>query len=393
MEPVYLLTVAEVIRAVLRPSSVLKSKFLDCNYLGVCGGCAWGLRPIDEQREAKLAEMRALLGDVKFPDFTFKDTPSARLRDRVDLTWHDGKLGLFTLDRREILAFERCPMLSPALESFFIEYRARVPAGVRRGSVRLRVSPTGERGVWLDFANVDIKGLFDEGDYLGWLSQLAHVEIGQRRKTLTQQDGRPKLLAPDLRPWFETYDAQMRPIPLYGPVAGFTQAGFVTNRALIETVTEAVVQTGITRWGDYFCGNGNFTLALAARGLDVAAIELDPLAVEGLERSCANHPEWRVNVRRQDLYHRGPSLILPSANATEGLLVDPPRAGLGRLIEELAHAEVQPRALIYVSCFGESFARDTRALVKMGYDLTALVGLDQFANSPHAEWVGTFQKI
>lgn len=324
-----------------------------------------------------------MLGDV-FPSSSLSYAPGDRVRDRADLMWvnvnGEMKLGLFGLQEREIVDLPACPMMSEPLESWLLEFRKKAPPIVK-GSVRLRVSPAGERGVWLDFANQDVKRLFDEPEYLKWLSERSFVEIGQRRKALVWREGRPKLTDPDLRPWFETYDADLRPIPLYGPVGGFSQPGFAANRALVSAVGDLVAASGVRDWLELFCGNGNFTLAVASRGHSVEAVEFDELALRGLEKSLEGK-QWPVKIQRQDLYLRsGPEF------GGRGLIVDPPRAGLREILTRMEGSGLPP-AIIYVSCYTDVFLRDCEALVKLGYKPVQALGIDQFPFSPHTEWVG-----
>lgn len=355
---------------------------LNCEYIGLCGGCAWADQAVSDQHARKIEVVREV-----FPDARFVHAPVVGVRDRVDLVWDNGKLGLYSLNEpRTIVDLKRCPMMTAALEEFFKKFRSKAPP-IKKGSVRLRVSPQGERGAWLDFANNDVKTLFEEKEYLKWLSDLAFVEIGQRRKALTWVDGQPKLKDPQLKPWFETYDAEMRAIPLYGPVGGFSQAGFKSNRALVAEVARVVKQSNVNSWVELFCGNGNFTLALAARGLDVEAVEMDPLAVEGLQRSLTENSAT-IRLTCGDVYLK--SKQLPSLD-DRGLLVDPPRAGMRevlRMIEEGA----RPSAIVYVSCFAEVFAREAAQLKSLGYTAKSLTGVDQFPHSPHTEWVGLFTR-
>jgi tRNA/tmRNA/rRNA uracil-C5-methylase (TrmA/RlmC/RlmD family) len=115
---------------------------------------------------------------------------------------------------------------------------------------------------------------------------------------------------------------------------------------------------------------------------------LEALAVEGLERSLAEHPELKVKIRRQDVYLK--AKILPPLKE-RGLLVDPPRAGLRQVLDWLEAGDSRPKALIYVSCFVEAFRADAKRLADLGYSLASLVGVDQFVHSPHAEWVARFR--
>lgn len=355
---------------------------LNCIYVGRCGGCAWGAELHPQQIERKIAQVRGI-----FPDAKFTFSPQMRVRDKVDLVWEDGRLGLFEIahenERSKILNLEHCVMMSEAMEKFFQEF-AKIKPPIKKGSVRLRVSPSGERGVWLDFANQDVKTLFEEKTYLQKLSQIAFVEIGQRRKALTWKDGAPKLVDPILKPWFETYDADGRAIPLFGPVGGFSQTGFAANFQLILAVRRAVKTSGISRWLELFCGNGNFTLALANGGLEVEAIEMDDLALAGLEKSLTSL-DSRLTIKhgRADVYLKTKAL---PAIENRGLLVDPPRAGMRELLVQLEQGE-KPPAIVYVSCFTDVFVTDIQQLKSLGYEVRSLEGVDQFPNSPHAEWI------
>lgn len=365
----------------------------DCALWGTCGGCPWGGRALDDQRRDKLSAVASLTPSSGRAAH-FAETPGLRLRDRADLIWQRSaapgggdkmRLGLYGLNQREVVDLDACPMMSPALEAFLKDYRRRAPP-IARGSVRLRIAPDGRRGVWLDFANQDVKTLFEERTYLRWLSDLAYVEIGQRRKRLIWRDEQPKLIDPELHPWFETYGPGGRAIPLYGPVGGFSQSGFVGNRALIDAVAEAVARSGVTSWLELFGGNGNFALALAARGHALEVVEVDRLAIDGIERARRDHPDLEVTTRRLDAYLKLDGLPSPLGR---GVLVDPPRAGLRETLPWLARE--RPAALVYVSCFTDVFLEDARRLIEVGYHLESLVGVDQFAQSPHAEWVALFK--
>lgn len=355
----------------------------ECSYIGKCGGCPWGQTAHPRQLEQKFELVKGI-----FPAAKFTFSPVSRVRDKVDLIWEEGRLGLYEIpregERGKILDLEHCVMMSEPLEQFFKEFR-KIKPPVRKGSVRLRVSPQGERGVWLDFANQDVKTLFDQRTYLEELTKIAFVEIGQRRKALIWKDGAPKLTDPVLKPWFETYDAEGKPIPLYGPVGGFSQTGFAANKELIKAVQKAVKASGITRWLELFSGNGNFTLALSAAGIEMEAIEMDELALQGLEKSLTGQdPRLTIKFGRADVYLK--SKNLPAIEG-RGLLVDPPRAGLRELFQVLDQDAAKPQAIVYVSCFTDVFLTDLEKLKTLGYKIRSLEGVDQFPNSAHTEWI------
>ena len=73
------------------------------------------------------------------------------------------------------------------------------------------------------------------------------------------------------------------------------------------------------------------------------------------------------------------------------VIVDPPRAGLGRNVLDLL---VQRRvsSLVYVSCDVATFARDLQRLSEVGYTVEDIEAFDMFPNSAHIEVVATLRR-
>jgi 23S rRNA (uracil1939-C5)-methyltransferase len=261
-----------------------------CAVAGICGGCPWIGRPYADQLGAKRAHLRALWREAGLPDPGEVPIASAGedgLRDRADLAFRrvDGVpvLGLWDLSGERLVDVGDCPAASPALRAFLATLRADPPP-IDRASLRLRVSPGGRRGLWIDAANADIKALLDEGAWLRRRLADSVVEMGQRRKPLVDEDRLRLSKDHELLPWFRTWIGD-QPVRLYGPVGGFTQAGHAVNRLLVSRAAALAAATGARRWLELGAGHGNFTLPLAAAG-EVVALEIDPLAREGLERAA-----------------------------------------------------------------------------------------------------------
>jgi 23S rRNA (uracil1939-C5)-methyltransferase len=330
------------------------------------------------------------------------------LRDRVDLTLDSAngqtRLGLYgkAVGSRELVDLTGCPQLSTPLENWLREFRRDLPPLNGRGSLRLRVSPTGLRGVWLDFANADIKLILDEA---AWLDRLAAqgvvIEMGQRRKRAQRDETRWRLIDPQPEAWFETWmstpatildskvtDTHVVAQPLYGKIASFTQPSRQANRELIRLALQHLCSTDTAL--ELGSGIGNFTLPIAARAEHVFAWENDKSALDdlrvNLENSGLTH---KVQVQAVD-FIRGYSLessatdsaSKPSANF---VLVDPPRAGLGRFASDLA--ELEAERLAYISCYPESWAQDLETLSRGGWQLKELHIVDQFPRTRHYEIV------
>jgi 23S rRNA (uracil1939-C5)-methyltransferase len=379
-----------------------------CALQGRCGGCPWLGRPLVVQRAEKVESLvRTLTAAGVWSSAS--ESPEAPpilhgvaadgLRDRVDLALRidaDGspKLGLYAIDHERVVDIAACPAMSPALAAWFAEVRRDLPP-VKVASIRLRVSPSGARGIWLDLANVEVKALLDEKDWLTRAATRGVVEIGQRRKrVVTKPDGRLGLGASAVEPWWQTWHGGS-PLAVWTAVGSFTQPSHTANAKLVEQFEAAVEARGVAlgdAWVELGAGSGNLTLPLAALGAEVTALELDEIALTGLARSAAAAGvAARVTTLRRSFVSASAELLTLLAGA-KGLVVDPPRSGLGDFLDVLAEvpAAARPPSLVYVSCHGDTFATDAARLKALGYRLTALTGVDQFPQTPHAEWLGTF---
>lgn len=317
-------------------------------------------------------------------------------RSRLDLTLETSEagvpqLGLYGVDRRGVVDMKDCPMADERLNEA-LKYLRKFPLPkVKKGSLRLRVSPEGKWGLWIDFANVDIKSILDEKTWLKNLKDKFVIEVGQKNKRLIEKEGRYKLGDAEAFAWFETYlGAEFKPQKLYMPISGFTQTGFAANKLLVSESMKELEQKNITEVLELFCGSGNFTLAMASRNIQVTAIELDAFALDGLNRSLSEaRLENNVRVLRKDLYRHS-----FKENSAKVWWVDPPRSGLKGVLKVLSEIEEKdrPERIVYVSCFLKSWSEDARRLISEGYRIESVKGVDQFPNTPHCEWITVFSR-
>ena len=117
---------------------------------------------------------------------------------------------------------------------------------------------------------------------------------------------------------------------------------------------------------ELFAGCGTLTFPLAARA-SVTAIEGDAALVAALD-DAARHARGLKAIRaiRRNLV-RAPLTEAEFAGA-EAIVLDPPRAGAEAQIPGIVASAAERVA--YVSCNPTTFARDARALVAGGFDLT-----------------------
>ncbi|WP_413587583.1 RNA methyltransferase [Bdellovibrio sp. HCB274] len=370
---------------------------IPCAYEKTCSGCQLLDIPYGKQTETKLQELRELLKchGIQTPNtIDFLSAGAAHLRNRLDFSLQDGRLGLYGKNSREIVDIEICAQLSPELQKWYTEFR-EIKWPFTKGSIRLRVGPRGERGVWLDFANIDIKSLLDEQNILRKLQEVSFVEIGQRRKVPVWNGSEYKLKDPELKTWFTTWMDKI-PVELYCHIASFTQPSLKANVLIANKISAWVGQYPEARIIEFGSGIGNLTLPALATAKSVLACEIDALSLEGLEKTVLMLPsELKKHAEKLTIY-RGDfqKKILQDFSQFDGVLANPPRSGLMGFLNPLESlkAEQRPPFFIYMSCFPESMAIDMQRLQAFGYELKELAILDQFPQTNHYEVLGLLQR-
>lgn len=383
---------------------------LHCSYSNLCSGCDWlalSRSEVEALRRTTLSGLGLDLDRLASPMQSLWIADGG-LRHHLEFTLEPaserGPVQFGIYEKRGLGSFRRtldlagCPQLAPELEAWLREFRRDLPPLKKKSSVRLRVSPSGKKGIWIDTANEEIRDLLDESHWLNrQIEKGVLVEIGQRRKRVFNQQGpRPQLVDPVLEPWFETLDGHQ----LFGTIASFTQPGWQAAATLVRCVLEHI-PPGPQSILEFGAGSGGFTLPLITRGHRVFAFEFDRLALSSLKRGAEQLPTpigSNLRIFEGDFIQSNrawlaaqPSLNLQPNQVSQTIaLVDPPRSGLGKFLESWISQESElPHRWIYVSCYPESFIRDLALLQKRNYELEHLTIVEQFPYTNHFEIVAS----
>ena len=168
----------------------------------------------------------------------------------------------------------------------------------------------------------------------------------------------------------------------------FVQVNAEVNRALVRRVVSMLAPVPGEKVLDAYCGLGNFSLPLAARGALVTGLEA---GAEMVERARANaaHNSLAASFHRADL---GDDDAVQDClrRGWDKLLLDPPRIGAEVVVEHVRLA--RPSRIVYVSCNPDTLARDAARLVtEKGYRLTRTGLVDMFPHTSHIESVTEFE--
>jgi 23S rRNA (uracil1939-C5)-methyltransferase len=160
---------------------------------------------------------------------------------------------------------------------------------------------------------------------------------------------------------------------------------FQVNRFLVPELLQLAIgnRSGRLAW-DLYSGVGLFAQALVYE--NVIAVESEGFSADDLKTNLENKRHRVVRSNTLDFLRSR----VNGQEKPELILVDPPRAGLGK--EICAHlASVAAPEIVYVSCDPATLARDLQSLLQSGYSVEKMDLVDLFPQTFHMETV-TFLK-
>lgn len=316
-----------------------------CPHFGRCGGC--DLQHLDDRRqlelkaEATLETLRRLSGlAVPAPSEIVAGAPwGYRTRAQLHTRPLAGgvEVGYHARGSRELVAVDRCPVLSPALERELATLGRRLAAGAP--------------------ARIDLA----EGE--GGAVAFAPLIEGLPHGELARRIGEHEFL----------FDAH----------CFFQGNAGLTARLVGLAVGEASGERALDLYG----GVGLFALPLARRYGRVTLVEGDRVGARYARRSARHNGVDNLEVIAQAVESWvGGGLV----EDLDRVLVDPPRDGLALPVRRLLAARA-PRRLTYVSCHAAALARDLKDLGE-SFRITSLALVDLFPQTGHMETVAQLER-
>ncbi|MEZ4655166.1 MAG: 23S rRNA (uracil(1939)-C(5))-methyltransferase RlmD [Candidatus Eisenbacteria bacterium] len=208
----------------------------------------------------------------------------------------------------------------------------------------------------------------------------AVVLEGQTRATVARgADARP-LRSPHFRERLDDLVFDLHAL-------SFFQTNTQAAERLIRTVRAIVRPLPGDRLLDLYCGAGTFALALAGRFQRVLGIDQVAPAIDDARRNALANGLTGVEFVAGDVEE----WIREQEGDFDGVVVDPPRAGLHpRALSRLPG--LRPRWILYVSCNPATLARDAAGLRQAGYVPESLQIVDLFPHTAHVESVLLFRR-
>jgi len=373
--------------SVLEPSAGRRAPA--CPHFGICGGCATQHADERTQMAAKQRWLEDCLERIG------KVTPETMLPIVYGPEWgyrHRARLSVRYVERRggalvgfrerrstHVADMRECHVLPEKISLLIPELRSLVDSL----SVRERV-PQIEVAVGDNAAVLVFRHLLPLQD----ADSQALVQFAEKHAIhVWLQPGGPESAHPLHPATSELYYE----LPEFGlrirfRPTDFTQVNHAMNRVLVSRALRLLDPQPGERVADLFCGLGNFSLPLAARGAEVVGFEGSRELVE----------RARANARANGLVAQFEALDLFKASIAPfgpfgKMLIDPPREGAVEIVRALPDA--WPQRVVYVSCDPATLARDAAVLVNTrGFRLAAAGVVNMFPHTAHVESIALFER-
>jgi 23S rRNA (uracil1939-C5)-methyltransferase len=324
-----------------------------CSYFGRCGGCHYQHAPYAYQlglKRAILVEELRRLGKIEPPRHI--DVISGEpwgYRNRAQLHIEENRLGFREGRSHTLCPIDHCPISSPKINEAI---GARV--AMQRDQRWPRFVRTVE--VFTDEQQVQVNVIDTERAvarrFFDWCAELI-----------------PGVVTGAL-----DYEGRFRVS---------SNSFFQVNRFLHDELVKAALDglEGETAL-DLYAGVGLFSLPLALRFRRVMAVESGGGAVRDLQHN--GERAGLTNLRSEQ--KTAEDFLTTLQKAPELVLLDPPRAGLGKVVVERLLALRPPRIAI-VACDPSTLARDLALLLAGGYAMDRMTLVDLFPQTFHLETV------
>lgn len=347
----------------------------------------------DDQLAHKAQRLRMMMAPFQAPEPEVFRSPVSHYRMRAEFrVWHEGDdlyHIIFDQQTKQRIRVDSFPAASALINRL-------MPVLI----AELRASPTLRRKLFqIDYLSTMSGEIVVSLLYHKALDDEWRISAGALRARLSAQGFALQLIgrATKTKICFERdYVDECLPVAgrniIYRQVENsFTQPNAAINIQMLEWALDATA--GAT--GDLlelYCGNGNFSLALAQNFARVLATEIAKpsvaaaqynIAVNGIEnvqiiRMAAE--EFTQAMRGERQFHRLQGIDLAQYRC-ETLFVDPPRSGLDD--QTLKLAQDYPR-ILYISCNPETLCGNLATLTST-HRISRLALFDQFPYTHHME--------
>lgn len=348
----------------------------------------------ESQLNAKASKLIESFSRFNAPDLEVYPSAPSHFRLRAEFRlWHSGDRCFYAMfdsvDKKKVLEVKDFPVASQLINRLMTELLEELQGNEllskRLFQVEFLTTLSGDALITLIYHKKLEEAWQQEAERLQ--DKLGFPIIGRSRKQ--------KLVLE--RDWVnETLEVDGQQYYYRQIEGGFTQPNGGMNQQMLSfartCAKELVAEQGPHDLVELYCGNGNFSVALANCFNQVLATEISKTSVHAAQINIKDNDinnlviarlsseEFVQALRGERQFTRLQGVDLNTYNF-QTILVDPPRAGLD---EESVKQVQQYRNIIYISCNPDTLAANLETLSQT-HDVQRFALFDQFPYTHHAE--------
>ena len=374
-----------------------------------CGGCS--LQHLEDSLQAewkrtRLEQTLRRIGgiDIQSPAPINNDLDHLGYRNRalIPLLRREDqlRLGYYRRGSHRIVNLNRCPVLDPRIDALIKPLKQDLEAsgwpadadlhgepGLRHLGLRVGVR-TGELLITLVSATAELNGVKTLAEE--WMNRwpaLAGVTLNlQPRRSNTVLGAITHTLAGR-----DCISERFCDLQLLLGTTTFFQVNTDRAEQIVIVLRDWLLQLGdCKRLIDAYCGIGTISLPIAAAGIGVVGLEINPASVQQARQNAALNGISEASFEAGDV-----ALLLGDyLRDHDALVVDPPRKGLTPDVLD-AILNCPPKSLAYLSCDSATLARDIKRLVSDNgpYTIDRIQPVDFFPQTTHLECLVLMKRI
>ena len=374
-----------------------------------CGGCS--LQHFEDSLQAewkrtRLEQTLRRIGglDIQSPAPINNDHAHLAYRNRalIPLLRREDqlRLGYYRRGSHRIVNLNRCPVLDPRIDVLIKPLKQDLEAsgwpadadlhgelGLRHLGLRVGVR-TGELLITLVSATTELNGVKELAEE--WMNRwpaLAGVTLNlQPRRSNTVLGAITHTLAGR-----DSISERFCDLQLLLGTTTFFQVNTDRAEQIVIVLRDWLLQLGdCKRLIDAYCGIGTISLPVAAAGIGVVGLEINPASVQQARQNAALNGITDASFEAGDVA----SLLGDYLPDHDALVVDPPRKGLTPDVLD-AILNCPPKSMAYLSCDSATLARDLKRLVSDNgpYAIDRIQPVDFFPQTTHLECLVLMNRI
>ncbi len=386
---------AEIVE-IVRPSS--DRAVAACPIFGACGGCSWQHinYPVQlEQKRQIFAETLwrggrvagDLIRDVVASPLEYGYR--SRVQFKVSANRGNIRIGFYRNGSHQVEdAISGCFVAMPVINEVMKCFRSILTGFAGAEFIDQISVDSGEKGVAaiVHYVGKDLPGV------RRFLTDRS-AELGPCTGLFLQSDKKTELEklwgSDEICYSMPSRDLDQTPFTLSYLPGGFAQVNQIQNAAIISIIRKMGGFNSSQQLLDLYCGNGNFSIPLAADVTSVLGIEGSEGSIRSAKSNMVRNGIQNVEFVCADVRIAIQRLV-KAGRRFDVVLLDPPRAGAGDVVSDIVR--LIPYKIIYVSCDPSTLARDCGLLAGHGYHVVESVPIDMFPQTYHLESVTLFIK-